>query len=45
MFFFFLKINWACPIPNQIVKVIAKSDFDRFYVLEDMEEVKNERTI
>jgi hypothetical protein len=42
---FFLKINWACPIPHELIKVKAKSDFDRFYVLEDIEEVTNDRTI
>jgi ribonucleotide reductase beta subunit family protein with ferritin-like domain len=35
---FFQEINSGCPIPNEIIKVKAKSDFDRFYVLKDLED-------
>jgi len=34
---FFNEIQTECPIPNDIIKVMANSDLDRFYVLEDIE--------
>ena len=33
---FIHEINTECPLPNEIIKVSANSDLERFYHLEDL---------